>query len=707
MSWFMHHAVLFALLCAGAAVVYGIGLTVWLLRQPAGNERMQEISRAVQEGAAAYLKRQYLTIAVVAVAPFLLLGFYRSLGWGTAIGFLVGAVLSAAAGFIGMNVAVRSNSRTAEAARGGLPPALNVAFRAGSVTGLLVVGLGLFGVAGYYWILTAGFNDSAPRAIHALVGLAFGGSLISVFARLGGGIYTKAADVGADLVGKIEAGIPEDDPRNPAVIADNVGDNVGDCAGMAADLFETYAVTAVAVMLLGVTTAKHAGLSLWLLPLAIGAVSIIASIIGVQFARVREGGNVMNALYRAVLVATLISAVIFIPVIKAFVAQTPMAHGAASGASPVRHIIFHGYSFGHLYGSALIGLAITALLVGITEFYTGTRWNPVKSIARASQTGHATNIIEGLAVGMQATALPVIVIAAGILVANHFAGLFGIGVAVMAQLSMTGLIVALDAYGPVTDNAGGIAEMADLPPEVRAITDPLDAVGNTTKAVTKGYAIGSAALAALVLFGSYSDGLHTQSSVGSVLHKLTFQLNDPWVIAGLLIGGLMPFLFASLAMQAVGRVGGEVVEEVRRQFREHPGIMEGTERPEYGPAIDIVTKSAIRSMMLPALVPIAFPIIVGIINAQMLGGLLIGTIVTGLFLAIAMTAGGGAWDNAKKLIEDGLYGGKGSDAHAAAVTGDTVGDPYKDTAGPAINPMIKITNIVAILIIPLIISIHG
>ncbi|HUZ98899.1 MAG TPA: sodium-translocating pyrophosphatase, partial [Gaiellaceae bacterium] len=554
MSWFMHHAVLFALLCAGAAVVYGIGLTIWLLRQPAGNERMQEISRAVQEGAAAYLKRQYMTIAVVAIAPFLLLGFYRSLGWGTAIGFLVGAVLSAAAGFIGMNVAVRSNSRTAEAARGGLPPALNVAFRAGSVTGLLVVGLGLFGVAGYYWILTAGFNDSPERAIHALVGLAFGGSLISVFARLGGGIYTKAADVGADLVGKIEAGIPEDDPRNPAVIADNVGDNVGDCAGMAADLFETYAVTAVAVMLLGVTTASAAGKSLWLLPLAIGAVSIIASIIGVQFARVREGGNVMNALYRAVLVATLISAVIFIPVIKAFA-------GSPSPLAPPPT-----YSFGELYGSALIGLAITALLVGITEFYTGTRWNPVKSIAKASQTGHATNIIEGLAVGMQATALPVIVIAAGILVANHFAGLFGIGVAVMAQLSMTGLIVALDAYGPVTDNAGGIAEMADLPPEVRAITDPLDAVGNTTKAVTKGYAIGSAALAALVLFGSYSDGLHTQAKLGSVLSSVTFQLNDPWVIAGLLIGGLMPFLFASLAMQAVGRVGGEVVEEVRRQF---------------------------------------------------------------------------------------------------------------------------------------------
>jgi K(+)-stimulated pyrophosphate-energized sodium pump len=700
MSWFMDHAVLFALLCAGAAVAYGLGLTVWLLKQPAGNERMQEISRAVQEGAAAYLRRQYTTIAVVAIAPFLLLGFYHSLGWGTAIGFLIGAVLSAAAGFIGMNVAVRSNARTAEAARSGLPQALNVAFRAGSVTGLLVVGLGLLGVAGYYVVLVRWIGDTPHKAILDLVGLAFGGSLISVFARLGGGIYTKAADVGADLVGKIEAGIPEDDPRNPAVIADNVGDNVGDCAGMAADLFETYAVTAVAVMLLGVTTASAAGKSLWLLPLAIGAVSIIASIIGVQFARVREGGNVMNALYRAVLVATLISALIFIPVIKAFVGRQLVGLGG-----PLTGV--HTYSFGELYGAALIGLAITALLVGITEYYTGTRWNPVKAISKASQTGHATNIIEGLAIGMQATALPVIVIAVGILVANHLAGLFGIGVAVMAQLSMTGLIVALDAYGPVTDNAGGIAEMADLPPEVRAITDPLDAVGNTTKAVTKGYAIGSAALAALVLFGSYSDGLHTQSSVGSVLHTLTFQLNDAWVIAGLFIGGLMPFLFASLAMQAVGRVGGEVVEEVRRQFREHPGIMEGTERPQYGPAIDIVTGSAIRSMILPAIVPIAFPIVVGIINAKMLGGLLIGTIVTGLFLAIAMTSGGGAWDNAKKLIEDGLYGGKGSEAHAAAVTGDTVGDPYKDTAGPAINPMIKITNIVAILIIPLIISIHG
>jgi K(+)-stimulated pyrophosphate-energized sodium pump len=678
-EFFSDHAVLFGLVCSGVAVAYGIGLTVWLLRQPAGDERMQEIGHAIQEGAAAYLRRQYQTIAIVAVVPFLLLGFYNELGWGTAIGFLVGALLSAAAGFIGMNVAVRSNVRTAEAAKHGLRPALNVAFRAGSVTGLLVVGLGLLGVAGYYWILTGWLDHTRGSAINDLVGLAFGGSLISVFARLGGGIYTKAADVGADLVGKIEAGIPEDDPRNPAVIADNVGDNVGDCAGMAADLFETYAVTAVAVMLLASQT--FPGLHLELFPLAIGGVSILSSVIGTFFARVGRNGSIMNALYKAVLVATVLSALGFIPVTLAY----DSAH----------------FTFWELYLSALVGLIVTFLLVAITEFYTGTRWSPVKRISAASRTGHATNIIEGLAVGMKATALPVIVIAAGILVANHYAGLYGIGVAVMAQLSMTGLIVALDAYGPVTDNAGGIAEMANLDESVRAITDPLDAVGNTTKAVTKGYAIGSAALAALILFDSYTNGLAVRD------YQQSFELDDPWVIAGLFIGGLMPFLFASLAMEAVGRVGGQVVTEVRRQFREIPGIMEGTARPEYGRAIDIVTNSAIKSMLLPALIPIVFPIVVGVISAKMLGGLLIGTIVTGLFLAISMTSGGGAWDNAKKLIEDGAFGGKGSEAHAAAVTGDTVGDPYKDTAGPAINPMIKITNLVAILIIPLIVSIHG
>src|SRR5690349_21759968 len=680
MDWFMHHPVLLGLVGAGVAVGYGLYLTWWLLQQPAGNDRMRELSRAVQAGAAAYLKKQYTTIALVAIVPFFVIGLYDKLGWGTAFGFLIGAILSSAAGFIGMNVAVRSNSRTAEAARNGLKPALNVAFRAGSVTGLLVVGLGLLGVAGYYGFLTEIMDNTPQSAIDDLVGLAFGGSLISVFARLGGGIFTKAADVGADLVGKIEAGIPEDDPRNPAVIADNVGDNVGDCAGMAADLFETYAVTAVAVMLLGLSFPFHGRLPLY--PLALGGVSILASVVGVFFARVGRSGSIMNALYKAVLVATVLSAVGFIPVTLAFDDNSK-------------------YNFSDLYVSAIVGLVVTFLLVAITEFYTGTRWRPVKSISSASQTGHATNIISGLAVGMQATALPVVVIAAGILVAHHFAGLLGIGVAVMAQLSMTGLIVALDAYGPVTDNAGGIAEMADLPADVRAITDPLDAVGNTTKAVTKGYAIGSAALAALVLFDSYTTGLQDEGL------SATFSLSDAWVIAGLFIGGLMPFLFASLAMQAVGRVGGLVVTEVRRQFRENPGIMEGTSRPEYGRAINIVTASAIKEMLAPALIPILFPIIVGIINPRMLGGLLIGTIVTGLFLAIAMTSGGGAWDNAKKLIEDGAYGGKGSEAHAAAVTGDTVGDPYKDTAGPAINPMIKIANIVAILIIPIIVSIHG
>jgi len=681
MDFFVDHAVAFALVCALVAVLYGLYLTWWLLAQPAGNELMREIAQAIQEGAAAYLRKQYTTIAVVAIVPFFLLGFYDELGWGTAFGFLVGAVFSAAAGFIGMNVAVRSNVRTAEAAREGIQPAFKVAFRAGSVTGLLVVGLGLLGVAGYYWVLTDWLGNSPESAVDDLIGLAFGGSLISVFARLGGGIYTKAADVGADLVGKIEAGIPEDDPRNPAVIADNVGDNVGDCAGMAADLFETYAVTAVAVMLLGIGFEDQ---QLWLYPLALGGISILASVVGTFFTRVFSGPNaIINALYRSVLVATVLSALGFIPVTMVY-----------DGGD---------FSFWNLYGSALIGLAVTFLLVAITEFYTGTRWPPVKEIARASQTGHATNIIAGLAVGMQATALPVIVIAAGVVGAYYTAGeaLYGIGVAVMAQLSLTGLIVALDAYGPVTDNAGGIAEMADLPESVRGVTDPLDAVGNTTKAVTKGYAIGSAGLAALILFDEFGRGLAEEGL------EISFALEDPWVIAGLFVGGLMPFLFASLAMQAVGRVGGQVVEEVRRQFRENPGIMDRTSRPDYSRAISIVTGSAIKEMMIPALIPVAIPIVVGIISPEMLGGLLIGTIVTGIFLAIAMTSGGGAWDNAKKTIEDGLFGGKGSDAHAAAVTGDTVGDPYKDTAGPAINPMIKIANIVAILLIPIIASIHG
>ena len=690
-SFLTDYGVVVALACAGAAVLYGLLITQRLLARPAGNERMQEISGAIQEGASAYLNRQYMIIAAVAVPIAILLLLLQN--WETALGFVIGGILSGATGFIGMNLSVRANSRVAEAARGGVPPALDVAFKGGSVTGMLVVGLALFGVAGYYGILVA-TGSSDEHAVDALIGLGFGGSLISVFARLGGGIFTKAADVGADLVGKVEAGIPEDDPRNPAVIADNVGDNVGDCAGMAADLFETYAVTSVAVMLLGVLTFTGAGgdylREVAIYPLVLGGVAIIASIIGALSVRTKSD-RVEGALYQGLIISGVLSIAAFYPITE-WLMSDAVQFGLEVGADAITTT--------DLWLCSVIGIAVTALLFVITDYYTSTRFRPVRTTAEASQTGHATNIIQGLAQGFQSTAAPALVLALAILAANELAGIYGIGVAVMAQLSLCGLIVALDAFGPITDNAGGIAEMADLPEEVRNVTDPLDAVGNTTKAVTKGYAIGSAALAALVLFAAFEIELKAEEP-GLALGNL-FNLTSPEVLVGLIIGGMMVYLFSAFAIEAVGRAGGQVVEEVRKQFREHPGIMDGTEKPEYGRTVAIVTAAAQKEMILPSLIPIVIPVVVGVLSVQALGGLLIGVIVVGLFAAISMTAGGGAWDNAKKLIEDGAFGGKGSEAHAASVTGDTVGDPYKDTAGPAINPMIKVANIVAILIIPIV-----